>query len=60
MGRGDPPPEREAREMRWWVIMGDAGMPVLRILARSFDEALAKARLRDPRYCAGYVADDED
>ena len=46
--------------MLWWVIMGDAGMPVLRILTRSFDEALAKARLRDPRYCAGYVADDED
>ena len=40
------------------VIMG-AGVPNLKVRARSFDEALAKARLRDSRYCGGYVADDD-
>ena len=36
-----------------------AGVPDLKIRARSFDEALEKARLRDSQYCGGYVADDE-
>ena len=45
--------------MLWWVIVGP-GLKDVRVLAQSFDEALAKARLRDSRYCAGYVADDED
>ena len=44
--------------MLTWVIMG-AGGPNLKVRARSFDEALAKARLRDSRYCGGYVADDD-
>ena len=44
--------------MLTWVIMG-AGVPNLKVRARSFDEALAKARLRDSQYCGGYVADDE-
>ena len=44
--------------MLTWVIVG-AGLPDLKIRARSFDEALAKARLRDSRYCGGYV-DEED
>ena len=44
--------------MLTWVIVG-AGVPDLKILARSFDEALEKARLRDSQYCGGYVADDE-
>ena len=44
--------------MLTWVIVG-AGLPNLRIRARSFDEALAKARLRDSGYCGGDVADDE-
>ena len=44
--------------MLTWVIMG-AGVPNLKVRARSFDEALAKARLRDSRYCGGYVADNE-
>ena len=44
--------------MMTWVIMG-AGVPNLKVRARSFDEALAKARLRDSRYCGGYVADDD-
>lgn len=30
-------------------------LPTLRIQAESFDEALAEARLRDPRYYGGYV-----
>lgn len=41
-----------------WVVTGP-GLPDLKIRARSFDEALAKARLRDPGYVAGWV-DDED
>ena len=44
--------------MLTWVIMG-AGVPNLKVRARSFDEALAKARLRDSRYCGGYVAHDD-
>ena len=44
--------------MLTWVIMG-AGVPNLKVRARSFDEALAKARLRDSRYCGGYEADDD-
>ena len=44
--------------MLTWVIMG-AGVPNLKVRARSCDEALAKARLRDSRYCGGYVADDD-
>ena len=44
--------------MLTWVIMG-AGVPNLKVRARSFDEALAKARLQDSRYCGGYVADDD-
>ena len=44
--------------MLTWVIMG-AGVPNLKVRSRSFDEALAKARLRDSRYCGGYVADDD-
>ena len=45
--------------MLTWIIMG-AGLPALKIRARSFDEALAKARLQDAGYCGGYVADDDD
>ena len=44
--------------MLTWVIVG-AGVPDLKIRARSFDEALEKARLRDSQYCGGYVDDDE-
>ena len=44
--------------MLTWVVVG-AGLPDLRIRARSFDEALSRARLRDSGYCGGYVADDE-
>ena len=44
--------------MLTWVIFG-GWVPDLKIRARSFDEALEKARLRDSRYCGGYVADDE-
>ena len=44
--------------MLTWIIVGP-GFPVLKVRGRSFDEAVAKARLRDSRYCGGYVADDE-
>lgn len=44
--------------MLTWVIMG-AGVPDLKVRARSFDQALAKARAVDSRYCGGYV-DEED
>lgn len=44
--------------MLTWVVIG-AGVPDLKVRAMSFDEALAKARLRDSRYCGGYV-DEED
>ena len=44
--------------MLTWEITG-YNLPALRIRARSFDEALAKARIHDPRYCGGYVVDDD-
>ena len=44
----------------WWKIIGLGELPDLRIYAESFDEALRKARLRDPRYCGGYVDDETD
>ena len=37
-----------------WIIVGP-NLQDLRIRAESFDEALRKARLRDKRYCGGYV-----
>lgn len=40
-----------------WVIIC-AGLPNLRILADSFDDALRRARMVDDRYCGGYVEDD--
>lgn len=43
--------------MLTWII-GGAGLPDLRIRARSFDEALKKARLRNPNYNSGYVSED--
>lgn len=45
--------------MLTWVIVG-GGLPPIRVRARSFDEALKKARLRDPNYCGGYVVDDDE
>lgn len=43
--------------MLTWEITGP-NLPTLRIIARSFDDALAKARLRDRNYCGGYVVED--
>lgn len=40
-----------------WEIVGP-NLPLLRIRADTFSQALKKAKLRDPNYCAGYVADD--
>lgn len=44
--------------MLTWKIVGPH-LPDLIIRARSFDEALKKARLRDPNYCGGYVIDED-
>lgn len=44
--------------MEKWKIFKSAEEYII-IHARSFDEALAKARLRDPEYCGGYIVDDE-
>lgn len=43
--------------MLTWEIVGPNLQPV-RVRARSFDEALKKARLRSPDYCGGYVVED--
>lgn len=40
----------------WEIVGGD--LPPVRVRARTFDEALAKARLRDPGYCAGWVIEE--
>ena len=53
-----PAPRKGRAQVLTWVVIG-AGVPDLKIRARSFDEALEKARLRDSQYCGGYVADDE-
>ena len=44
--------ERFVAPMATWEIVG-GDLPPVRVRARTFDEALAKARLRDPGYCAG-------
>ena len=43
--------------MLTWEIIGPE-LPVLRVRARSFDEALSKARLRSKDYCGGYVVEE--
>lgn len=40
----------------WEIVGGD--LPPVRVRARTFDEALAKARLCDPGYCAGWVVEE--
>lgn len=40
----------------WEIVGGD--LPPARVRARTFDEALTKARLRDPGYCAGWVVEE--
>ena len=44
--------------MLTWEITGP-NLPALRIRARSFDEALEKARIRDRNYCGGQVVEDD-
>lgn len=41
--------------MDTWEIVG-GNQPPIRVRARSFDEALKKARLRNPGYCAACEA----
>ena len=45
--------------MLTWEMFGGK-LPPIKVRANSFDEALKKARLRDPKYCAGHVVDDDD
>ncbi len=49
--------ERFIAPMATWEIVG-GDLPPVRVRARTFDEALAKARLRDPGYCAGWVVEE--
>ena len=42
--------------MTWEIIGPD--LPPVRIRAETFDQALKKAKLRHPDYCAGYVVED--
>ena len=45
-----------------WIILGwtaGPGVPDLKVEAESFDEALAKAREVDSRYCGGKVDDEQ-
>ena len=41
-----------------WEITG-GGLPAIRVRARSFDEALEKARQRNRGYCCGSVVEDD-
>jgi hypothetical protein len=41
----------------WKIVGGD--LPPVRVRARTFDEALAKARLRNHGYCAGWVVEED-
>ena len=41
----------------WEIVGGD--LPPIRVRARSFDEALAKARLRNSGNCAGWVVEED-
>lgn len=45
----------------WEIVGGNLGgnLPPIRVRARSFDEALKKARLRNPGYCAGWVVEED-
>lgn len=42
-----------------WKIFSPKGKTVI-IRAESFNEALQKARLRDPSFCCGYVVEDDE
>lgn len=50
--------ERFVAPMATWEIIG-ADLPPVRVRTRSFDEALAKARLCNSGYCAGWVVEEE-
>ena len=50
--------ERFVAPMATWEIVG-GDLPPVRVRARTFDEALAKARLRNPGSCAGWVVEEE-
>ena len=41
----------------WEIVGGD--LPPVRVRARTFDEALAKARLRNHVDCAGWVVEED-
>lgn len=43
--------------MKKWLVSGLGGLSDQVIYADSFDEAIAKARLIDSRYCGAYIID---
>ena len=43
---------------RWKIFRGVDDYVIIR--ARTFSEALAKARMRDPEYNSGYMLDDDE
>lgn len=43
---------------RWKIFRGVDDYIIVR--ARTFGEALAKARMRDPEYNSGYMLDDDE
>lgn len=43
--------------MKWKIFKSATDFVIVQ--AESFDEALKKARRLDPRYCGGYILDDE-
>lgn len=46
--------------LRWRIFKAGNIEDSIIIYAESFDEAIKKARLRDPNYHGGYVEDDDE
>lgn len=44
--------------METWEIVG-GGLPPLRVRARSFSDALARAKAVNPGYCCGYIVEED-
>lgn len=42
-----------------WEIFG-GNLPHIRIEAKSFDEAIKKARLQNERYCGGFIVEEDE
>lgn len=44
--------------LKWKIFKNATDYVIVR--ANTFNEALKKARQRDPEYCGGYVVDDDE